>query len=195
MQEEDGPLGVVVADASGKGLPAALLACQVQAWLKSELASDTDLPSILARLNRQLVRFTPGNRFVTLVCARLCCETGELAMTSAGHERAIRVTAGGEAELLPAGGPPLGMLDTPHYPTRRVRLERGDLLVLYSDGVTETTDSRGVEYGNGRLVHQLIDTRAKHPRLVLERLIEALERFSGGAPLDDDRTVLILKRS
>src|ERR1044071_7538870 len=147
----DGRLVVALGDVSGKGTSAALLMSSLHAAVHAQVASCRPITESISAVNRYLADNTPANRFVTLFYAELDPLTGSLSFINAGHNPPIIAHEGGTLEQLAAGGLPLGIVPDFDYREGRTQLRPGDVLVAYSDGVTEQTNPGGEEFGTVRL--------------------------------------------
>lgn len=186
-------MGIAVGDVSGKGLPAALLMASLQGALRSLASTADGGPARLARdLNGQVHALTERNRFVTFFWAVLDGETGGVSWVNAGHNAPFVIRTSGALERLESCGPPLGVLADPAYREKRTTLSPGDLLVLFTDGVTEAEDASEIEYGDGRLEALLRQSasRGEAPRDVCRRVLDAVAAFEAGAEQSDDITVV-----
>ena len=193
-QRSDGRWLFCLADVSGKGLGPGLLMASLQATLEAWTERDLSVSDLTFQLSRTLFRHTDGKRFVTAFLALLDPATGEVTYTNAGHNPALYIHREGSVATLEAQGLPLAMFPDNAYGEALLHLETGDLMVMYTDGITETTDPKGEEYGSEALI-QFLATRRTEPLLALDaKLIGDLDRFSQGAPYTDDRTLLILRR-
>jgi sigma-B regulation protein RsbU (phosphoserine phosphatase) len=191
----DGRWLLSVADVSGKGLGPGLLMASLQATLDAWTYRDLPTAELAYHLSRTLARRTDGRRFVTAFLAVLDLTAGEISFTNAGHNPALLFRREGPPEALWAHGLPLAMLPGRPYGEGRLRLEPGDLLVIYTDGITETLDPGGEEFGQDALAAFLGERRAE-PLMALDaKLMAELDRFSGGAQAMDDRTLLMLRRT
>jgi serine phosphatase RsbU (regulator of sigma subunit) len=190
----DGRVGVVLADVSGKGLPASLLMASLQARVQVLLEEPDDLPRLMSRLDRMMAKSCPGNRFVTLFLCVFDPATGDINYCNAGHNPPLLIRAEGQVEQLRGGGTVLGMFPDMGYEERRSNLEKGDLLVLFSDGVTEASSPDGEEFGEQRLTILLEEARGEPAAAVLARVGRALAEWTAGAPPTDDITVVALRR-
>jgi len=192
-----------VADVSGKGLPASLLMSTMQATLRALLGRVPTLVELATRTNELLHATTPSNKFVTAILIAVTPSTGEARYVNAGHGDCMLLRAGGsQVERLESTGLPLGMMPPDvlemlgkGYEERRVRIGEGDLLALYSDGVTEAYDEAENEWGDERLLECLRPAAAAPARDIVERVFEEIDRFAGAAPQHDDITMLVLKRA
>jgi phosphoserine phosphatase RsbU/P len=185
---------IVIADVSGKGMAASLLAASFDALLMGpiEVGHPTDL--ICSKISRRLFLKTPPERYVTAFIAALDPGTGRLSYTNAGHNPALLVRADGTVQRLEANGMPLGLFPAVEYERVEVTLAPGDLVLLYTDGITEAADPRGGEFGLDRL-QAVVRTHAREPLVALAVAIEtAVEVFADGTPFGDDRTLVMLRR-
>jgi sigma-B regulation protein RsbU (phosphoserine phosphatase) len=190
----DGRFALLVADVSGKGVSAALLVATLHSALRLLLARGERTETMLQAVNQHLIDFSAANRFVTLLLVALDATTGELAYVNAGHNPGILLRADGSFERLAACAVPLGLLPGPPYHESALRLGPGDLLCIYSDGVTEAASRSGEEWGLERLESLLSRLQAAplpELRSVLDR---ELRDFGDGLPQGDDQTVLLLRR-
>ncbi len=183
--------GAVLADVSGKGVAAALMASLIQGAFFATSSLDSRLSEIVARVNRYISERAANARFVTVFYC-LISEEGTMRWVNAGHCPAIVVRTSGHIETLPAGGPPVGLFPDAEYPESSASLTPGDKVVIYSDGVSEAHNAAGQEFGEKRLV----DAVAKNVSLSAAELFVALESaittFTAGAPQKDDLTLLVL---
>ncbi len=192
----DAPLLLVVADVAGKGMPAALLMASFQASLHTLVQEPLPLAEVVLRLNHYCcANSLEGRRFTTAVLAQLDPATGTLDYVNAGHNAPLLRRADGRIEKLEAGGLPLGIrLDGP-YTAGRVRMEAGDVLVCYTDGVVDARSGAGEEYGEERLHELLRGSGRIGAAAMLERLMAAVVVHTGEAPRFDDITCLVLSAS
>ena len=194
IERTDGKLVVALGDVSGKGTAAALLMSSLHAAVHAQADIHNSLVKTISAVNRYLVESIPPNRFVTLFYAELDPEKGSLSFLNAGHNPPLIVHAGGTMEQLAAGGLPLGIMPNADFREGRTRLHPGDVLVIYSDGVTEAVNPKGEEFGPTRLyevVARNIDSSAAGIR---DRIEAALTKFCQGTPAADDITLVIVKR-
>ena len=197
-----GKLVVGLGDVAGKGMPAALLMSHLSASVKAQIETERPLVEVMRRLNasvyQNLQRGTSGgsvNRFITLVLAELNPETGEITYVNGGHNPPFLLRASGTLESLTDGGLLLGIMPEAQYAAGKVRLEPGDLLVLYSDGVTEARNLAEEEYGDDRLIAFLRESQAMRPAEMVASIIQNVRAFSRRERPTDDVTVVVLRRS
>jgi sigma-B regulation protein RsbU (phosphoserine phosphatase) len=194
IEREDGRLVIALGDVSGKGTAAALLMSSLHAAVHAQAGSHETLVETISAVNRYLADNIPPNRFVTLFYAELDPASGTLSFLNAGHNPPLIVHAAGTVEQLASGGLPLGIKRDAEYREGRTQLQLGDVLVIYSDGVTEAASPSGEEFGPTRLyevVSRNIDASAAGVR---DRIESALTKFSQGTQAADDITLVIVKR-
>jgi phosphoserine phosphatase RsbU/P len=194
IRREDGQLVIALGDVSGKGTSAALMMSSLHAAIHAQVSANHSLADMITAVNRYLAETIPPNRFITLFCGVLDPETGTLAFINAGHNPPLIVHAAGTMEQLAAGGVPLGIMPTASYREGRTQLQYGDALVIYSDGVTETQNQAGEEFGPVRLydvVSRNLDATASGMR---DKIEAALTKFAQGTASVDDITLVIVKR-
>ncbi len=185
----------VLADAAGHGLPAALQVRDVYTGLRMGLLREYKITRTLERLNQIIHRSRLATKFVSLVLAELEIG-GTVLYANAGHPPPILVRAGGSVELLETRGMILGPRPMARYPIDLVRLLPGDVLALYSDGITEATHHEsGEELGQERLVRLLVELRGRPAGEILEAVFERVEAFTRRTPPADDQTMVLIKRS
>jgi len=185
---------LVIADVSGKGMAASLLAASFDALLMGpiEVGDPSDL--ICAKVSRRLFMRTPPERYVTAFIAALDPATGRLSYTNAGHCPGLLVRADGAVQRLEANGMPLGLFPVVEYERVEVTLAPGDLVLLYTDGITEAANPAGDEFGLERL-QAAVQKHAREPLVALAVAIETVvEVFADGTPFGDDRTLVLLRR-
>ncbi|MFB3852775.1 MAG: SpoIIE family protein phosphatase [Vicinamibacterales bacterium] len=186
-----GGLGFTVADVAGKGAPAALLTAVLQGGFSVQASFGSSAAETLSRLNHLLLRRSIDARFATMLYAMLEPD-GRLTYCNAGHNPPFLLRSG-KVERLEKGGLILGLFEHATYEEETLVLEPGDLVVLFSDGVSEAFDPRGDEFGEDRILKALEASRREDPPAILERLTAAVRRFSAGAAQSDDLTVLIVR--
>jgi len=189
-----GRLAFCLGDVSGKGLPASLLMANVQATIRNQVASNADPSHALTHANKLLYRNTGSEKFVTLFYAVLEAPSGTVAYSNAGHEAPFLIDANGQTTRLTVGGLVLGIMEDVEYEEAVIRLSRGDLLVLCSDGITEALNAEGELFGSERTLALLRDHRDKSARQILDLLIAAIREYAGPMKQADDITLVIVKR-
>jgi serine phosphatase RsbU (regulator of sigma subunit) len=189
-----GKVGLTLGDVSGKGMPASLLMMQLHARVQLLAEDPGDLGPFMVRLNKATCAKCPSNRFITFFFCVLDPATGDLAYANAGHNPPILVRANGDAEMLEGGGPVLGILAVAPYAEMHARLEHGDMLVLYSDGVTEANNPAFDEFDEERFIEVLEANRHQPAARIVEAVMKALNEFCAGAAQADDITLVVAKR-
>ncbi|HUU44837.1 MAG TPA: SpoIIE family protein phosphatase [Acidobacteriota bacterium] len=188
-----GRLGIVIADVSGKGLGAALLVSQLQAFLKSELRTPRRVCEYVTNTNALVVESTATDQFATLVYAEFDPETRVLEYTNAGHNYPIVVRSDGSPAYLDQGGLVLGAFQSATYVTGRVTLDPDDVVLFYTDGLSDLEDHRGNDFGDARILQFLRDKRHLPAEALKNELVREATEFSRGELGFDDLTMVILK--
>jgi hypothetical protein len=188
-------VGLVIADACGNGVPAAMLVSQIQAIVRSGVADGNAIGHTLSHLNRHLGNQAETGFFATLFYGIVDLDTGLLTYANAGHDFPILVRRNGQTETLTSTGPALGVVPELSHETGSVSLQEGDCLVLYTDGVTEATSSRGKPYGEAQLRDMAIRSRHRSSEEMLDFLRYDVERFSSAGAAQDDMTMMLVKIS
>jgi serine phosphatase RsbU (regulator of sigma subunit)/pSer/pThr/pTyr-binding forkhead associated (FHA) protein len=194
IKREDGRLIVTLGDVSGKGTAAALLMSSLHAAVHAQAASHNSLVETISAVNNYLADNTPTNRFVTLFYAELDPQTGSLAFINAGHNPPLIVHAAGTTENLASGGLPLGIRPNADYKEGRTQLQPSDVLVIYSDGVSEAVSPQGEEFGTQRLYDVVSRNLEASAAGIRDRIEAALTKWAQGTPAADDITLVIVKR-
>jgi phosphoserine phosphatase RsbU/P len=189
----DGKVGLALGDVSGKGMPASLMMMGLHARVHVLAEEPGNLGSFMARINKATCAKCPSNRFITFFFCVFDTTTGELAYANAGHNPPIVIRADGSHEMLEGGGPVLGILSIAPYSEMRTKLHSGDLLVLYSDGVTEATNNNFDEFDEVRFIDVLRRHRNQPASAIVQAVTGALTEFTAGAPQADDITLVVAK--
>jgi hypothetical protein len=193
LEHEDGRLGLGLGDIAGKGLPAALLMAQLQATLRALAPGSDALATLGAELNAIFYRDGLPGRFASLVYLEIEPNEGEVRVLNAGHlpPLAVRLES---IEEMPRGAPALGLMPRVKYTEQRIHLDPGDLLVVYSDGVTEARNEYGWFFDDHRLHALLPELRGRSAEEAGRHLLDAVDRFIGDARPHDDLSLIVLKR-
>jgi len=185
---------IVIADVSGKGMAASLLAASFDALLMGPIEVGHPPDLLCARVSRRLFMKTPPERYVTAFIAALDPGSGRFSYTNAGHNPGLLLRADGSVQRLDANGLPLGLFPVVEYDKVEITLGPGDLVMLYTDGITEAANPTGEEYGLDRL-QEVVRKYSQEPLVALAVAIEtAVEVFVDGTPFGDDRTIVMLRR-
>jgi serine phosphatase RsbU (regulator of sigma subunit) len=187
----DGALSFTVADVAGKGTSAALLTAVVQGVLAGESDTVHSPAEVCLRLNHALCRRAVASRFVTVFYGQMGID-GTLKYCNAGHNAPFLVTAT-DQQRLEIGGTVVGLFDFSQYESGETPISPGDLLVVFSDGVTEAVNSAGDEFGDERLAECLSAVRGRSAAEALAAVQQAVATFAGVEPARDDMTVMVLR--
>ncbi|MEO8430506.1 MAG: GAF domain-containing SpoIIE family protein phosphatase [Acidobacteriota bacterium] len=190
-----GRVGFLVADVSGKGVPAALLVSTVHAAVHLQIDEAKTVADLVQRIDRHLRRFAATRKFLTLFFGLLEPETGFLRYVSAGHNPALLVRPSGAIERLESTGVPVGMLPNSSWREETRSMGQGDLLCVYSDGLTEAVDSVDEEFGLDRLTADVGSRRDLPLRRICDEVLEQVADFARGMPQYDDQTLLLVRRT
>ena len=187
----DGAVGLCIADVAGKGMPAALLMSNLQAAVRGLASPSLPPEELCVRLNALLCRNTASDRFVTLFYAQLHGPSRGLRYVTAGHNPPFVMHQDGSHDRLREGGGVLGIFPDQRFQSASVELQRGDVLLLFTDGVTEVQGANDEEFGDERLLHVLTQGRRELAREIQQRILLAASEFSHGF-WHDDATLLVL---
>jgi phosphoserine phosphatase RsbU/P len=193
FSHENGRLLLALGDVAGKGVTAAPIMAVVRAAVRDHWSSGSPAETV-ARVNRTVCRNVPDNKYVTFFHASLDPATGQLAYVNAGHNPPVLVHAEGKVEALGEGGTVLGIFETAVYTEGTAQMRPGDTLLIYSDGISETFDPDGNEFGEKGLAAVAQRTKGLEAAVVQDEILRELERFSLGAKATDDRTLIVIKR-
>jgi serine phosphatase RsbU (regulator of sigma subunit)/pSer/pThr/pTyr-binding forkhead associated (FHA) protein len=191
---KDGRLALVVGDVSGKGLPAALLMSSLQARVQMLRETNPDPGAAVTTLNRSLAERCPLGKFITFFYALLDTQTGKLRYSNAGHNYPLLLRAGGKVEQLTGSGMVMGLFPSVFYEVRETILEPGDLLALYSDGVTEATTAEGVEFGEEGLGRFLSEKKSETCSQIVTSLVDHVRKWRASTSFTDDFTIVLVRR-
>jgi sigma-B regulation protein RsbU (phosphoserine phosphatase) len=190
-----GPHLLAVADISGKGIGASLLMANIQATLRALLSVESSLGEITRRTSDLLYGSTPQSKYATAILVKYDPSTGACDYINAGHNEALIRRASGEVERLDSTSMPLALFPGLVFPQSSFQLGAGDVLMLYSDGVTDACGPGGEEYGIERLIDRLRQFPGESLELMVNGVFESIDAFAGAAPQHDDITVLVLRRT
>lgn len=186
-------IGVVVADAVGKGIPAALLMAFLRASLRSGIQTGFAPHIALANVSRLLKESIEDNQFITAIYGILDATNGTFVFGNAGHNPPLRIKANREYKYIPYGDLPLGMFDDQLYHQHFILFEPGDVMVIYTDGITEAANPGGEEYGQERLAQRVLDGIDLPARKMIDHIRKGIADFTESKFLDDDGTLFIIK--
>jgi len=189
--------GICLGDISGKGLPASLLMSNLQAILRGQALHSPSPGEILNLANIQLFRNTDPEKFATVFFGVVDIKNHTLTYSSAGHEYPFHVHPDGKCNRLKANGLPLGILENSQYEEKKIEIEPGDALIIYSDGITDSINLEEEEFGENRLKELLTSAGSvlHQPMKLIDSVFKASIEHSGDQPRFDDMTALILSRN
>jgi serine phosphatase RsbU (regulator of sigma subunit) len=189
-----GPVILAIGDVAGKGSPAALLMALLLAVLRTLVDERLEACALMSRLNVQICRHSPGSRFITLFYGVYTPGTGALTYVNAGQNPPLLRRRDGSIERLGSTGIALGMFDESKYEAAETRVDRGDLLLLYSDGITEAENPAGQPFEESGLERFVTAHATDTPAELAPGILRAVEAHARDSRFTDDLTVLILKR-
>lgn len=196
-------VALVLGDVSGKGISAALLMAAIQSALRAQFydgfapsGDSSGLPfstaEVVGRLNLQLYENTPEEKYVTLFFAEYNAETRKLTYTNAGHLPPV-LFRGGEIHRLTAGGTVVGLFSSPRYEQAEIQLQPGDLLLAFTDGITEPENAYGEEFGEARVLEVVRRSLQIPPETLVEEIYRNVSDWTGSPELQDDMTVVLAR--
>ncbi|MBI3652480.1 MAG: SpoIIE family protein phosphatase [Acidobacteria bacterium] len=195
IPRRDGKLALAVGDVSGKGTGAALLMSSVHAAVRAQAQTNASISEVMCEINCYIYENSPSNKYLTLFYSVLEPTTGELTYSNGGHNTPLLMRANGEMVKLDKGGLPVGLMPEITYDEDKVQFQAGDVLVIYSDGITESVNLEDEEFGEERLIEVVKNHLHRSASGIRDRIDEALARFVGTAATVDDMTVMIVKRT
>jgi len=194
LRGEREDVALLIADVTGKGVPAALLMADTKALLHAAADNADEPADALARVNRILTLERRSSLFVTAALAAVDADSGAVRLASAGHEPPLVIRADGRVEPMEASGPILGAFADASYQVEDFRVEAGETLVLYTDGITDTRDVAGAFYGERRLLALLAGLAGASADHVRRAVVDDVRTFRGEAQVFDDLTILVAHR-
>jgi sigma-B regulation protein RsbU (phosphoserine phosphatase) len=189
--------GFVVADVTGKGVPASLLMATMRATLRANIQNNpNDIVQALRQVNGDIYRDSPVDKFITSIYCNLDYESHELSYVNSGHNPPYIVRANdNRIEELDQGGVMLGIMEEIDLPKATLSIDKGDILMLFSDGVTEATNPSGELFSEERFEQWLLDHNQLSAEEMKDALLKTLRDYADGSPQSDDITFIILKRT
>ena len=194
----DGRLVLAIGDVAGKGSPAALLMALLLAMLRTLVDEGLETGRLIERLNVQVGKHSPASRFITFFFGLYDPATGQLQFVNAGHLPPLIRRADGRFDRITGetgSGLALGMFEQAKYATNQITIEVGDVLVMYTDGITEAENHSGQAFEDSGLESVLASVWTSDSLQVGRSILEAVERYAGDVRLADDLTALVLKRA
>lgn len=194
IQIVDSRLAVCLGDVSGKGLPAAMLMSNLQATVRSQAYLDATAKDCTQRSNKLLFHNTDLGKFVTFFYGILDSEHHNLCFSNAGHDNPFLIKKDNEHIRLKTGGIVLGFVEDVSFEQESISFEKGDILVVYSDGITEAMNENEEEFGEDRLVEVVTANRENSAIGIIENVMNEANRHAGSMPQMDDMTIVVIKR-
>ncbi len=188
----DGQLGLAIADISGKGIPAALLMASLQASVRGQSQGPGDVASLMTNVNRLVYEASPANRYATFFYAQFDPRTRRLIWSNGGHNPPI-LLRGGDVIRLETGGPVVGLFPRSSYEQDAIALQAGDLLIFYTDGMSEAENPAEDEWGEDALISAARACAEQTPVEMIASIMNAADAFASGAPQHDDMTLVIAR--
>jgi sigma-B regulation protein RsbU (phosphoserine phosphatase) len=190
----DTRMGLAIADVSGKGIPAALLMAGFRMSLLAEIRNEFAIRAVMRKVNQLLHESTERDRFVTAFYGVLDFRNGVLIFSNAGHNPPLLLRPDGSREELTDGGVALGVLEDTQYEERPIALGHGDVLVMYTDGVSEAENEHGEQFGPER-IERLVRSQPEHTaRELTQDIVAGVLDWAGDRGLDDDLTLLVMRK-
>jgi sigma-B regulation protein RsbU (phosphoserine phosphatase) len=188
-----GRTGVVVADASGKGVPAALMTARMQVMMQSEAKFGKNLMDIMSSVNNFLNISTSSDRFATCLYGEIDDLKKRFHYCNAGHNYPLLFRKDGSVERLDIGGLLLGAFPDVRYEMGEILFEPGDLMILYTDGLSEAMDDRNSEYGEARLIENALKFKSQPAEIICSMIVKSVRQFAAGFNDLDDMTLVVIK--
>ena len=191
----DDRLCFAIGDVAGKGIPAAFLMATLRTALHAHSGDGDTLPlaQLLTKINRLIFNSAPHNMFITLFYGILEPATGRVTFVNAGHNPPLFLKGNGELQQLRTGGITLGLKKEVQYDLAEILLRPDDILLLYTDGISEAMDAQHNEYGEERLIQILRENRELPAEKITDSIVNDVQRHRGSAPQNDDITLAIIK--
>jgi sigma-B regulation protein RsbU (phosphoserine phosphatase) len=191
---EEGRIGICLGDVSGKGLPASLLMANLQAALRSLAFLSQSTKEYINKLNKFLCEITPPDKFITLFLGVLNFRDNILGFSNAGHNPPFHYTAAGPPKPLQTGGIILSVMKEFEFEDDNVSLSSGDVVIIYSDGITEAVNTANEQYGEERLIEIGARLRNLPANEIVKAIADSVNTFAGEAPQADDMTLVVIKK-
>jgi phosphoserine phosphatase RsbU/P len=196
LELRGGKLGIAIGDISGKGIGAALMMANLEACLRGHAPSAANLPELMGRVNRMVYEASSANRYATFFYAEYDPHTRNMSYVNAGHNAPVVLrmsSVDSQVFRWDRGGPVIGLLPDSQYQESSFQQQPGDVVVLYTDGVSESMNARDEEWGEERLIACAKACFGLTARETLDRMMGEAAAFATGAPLHDDMTLVILR--
>jgi len=191
---DDQNLAIVIADVSGDGIPSALIMSAFRALLHSQIKADNNPSEIMSVLNQQIPFVSRKRDFISVFYAILNFKEHTFTYTNCGHNPPLLLRSNGKMELLEQGSAALNILTDAKFNSDSIKLEPGDQIIFYTDGVTEVFSLNSEEYGVERLKNIIRESKVKTASEIVSNIVKSIESFSGSKLFRDDFTLIVLKR-
>ncbi|HUX06837.1 MAG TPA: SpoIIE family protein phosphatase [Acidobacteriota bacterium] len=189
----DGKYLIAVADVSGKGIPAALLVSTLHATFHAHSEGEWLLPEMVRKISNSIYACSLSNKFITFALAVLDPEKRIIRSVNAGHNYPLLISRDGGISTLRKGGLALGLLPGSEYVEEEIALSPGDIIVFFTDGITESFNPMEEEYGDERFQKLLVENRHRSAQEIFDAVLQDIKEFVGEAPQHDDLTLLVIK--
>ena len=187
-------LFIGIGDVSGKGVPASLFMATTRTYFRSRISIGTPIQQTVMEINREICKENPNQMFVTLIVGIIDLCSGSMTYCNAGHNPPFLIHSSGDIECLKdVHGIPLGIFDHVEYSSGTIRFSTGDLLVLYTDGVTEAIRNDDAFYGEERMIELIMNNHMLSPAGIIQHLTQDLQEWMKGVEQADDITLLVVK--
>jgi sigma-B regulation protein RsbU (phosphoserine phosphatase) len=191
---DDNHFAFCLGDISGKGIPAALLMANLQATLRGQTSFGKSCKDRIFFTNNMLFHSTAAGKFATLFYGILDLESNQITYCNAGHNNPFLIAADGQMTNLSTGGIIVGIMPGAQYDESTIAINPGELLVLFSDGITEAINSAEEEFGDGRLTEIVLNNRKESAEKIIDIIFKEVKSFIGSSPQMDDMTLVVIKR-
>ncbi|MCH8170692.1 MAG: SpoIIE family protein phosphatase [Bacteroidetes bacterium] len=191
---DDNNLAFCLADITGKGIPAALLMSNLQATIRGQILLKKSCKDNVAFTNDLLFHNTSPTKFATLFNGILNKEKNEITYTNAGHNNPFLIKSDNTIKRPNVGGLIVGIMPSVPYEEEIIQFDKGDLLVIFSDGITEAMNAEEEEFEEERLLELLLKNKSKNPEVLIDLIINEVNNFAAGQPQMDDMTIIVIKR-
>ncbi len=191
----DGQTGIVIGDVSGKGIPAALIMASFRSSLLAEIRNNYSIGTICRKVNSLVYESVRAGNFVSAVYGVLDSKNHIFTFSNCGHNLPIHIKSDGQVDYLKEGGQVMGVSPDVPYEQRPVVINAGEIIVLYTDGVTEVFDDDGREFGIQRLIGVVKENQNRPAFEILNKIVESVRMFSSQNHIFDDLTAIVLKRT
>ena len=195
IQLENSKLAFCLGDVSGKGISAAMLMANLQATFRSHIYTCDSPKTCMCWSNRLLYQSTDSEKYATFFCGILDFQSHEINFSNAGHNNPIFITNKGKIKRLQTIGIVLGFLDDFEFSESKIKIEKSDTLVVFSDGISEAMDDNEEEFDEHRLLKIISENKNKNAQEITNLIIESVNNFAGDMPQSDDMTLVVIKRN